>query len=842
MDYLDFVKQTSTTVGTGSLTLGAAATGFRSFSDGGLVVGKTTPYTIRFGNEFESGVGTLTSTTVLARTYVISSSNSNKLVNFGAGSKDVFATVLSATLKDGLTDPEDIGFDIILCAGQSNMAGRGVSDALIDLADSRLWQFGCTATEPATRYRRIFAGSDPLHFEEGVATNKVGPASWFGRIYADLTPSNRPILLVPVAQGGTAMASGASPPWAAGNPGGSLYELAITQVNLALAEANRTRPNSRVVGVIWSQGESDGTAGVSQTVYASALKAVIAGFRTRLTGASNTWFIIQGMVPEAISGNVGFPAINAAHIQVANDTNKCMFVAGPTGQTADSLHYNADACRINGSAMARAVKPAIRYVSTDTTPPAVSTVSVSNATPAIISMVMTEPMDGLFDPATSAFAVSGHTITAADVTGSTIQVTVSPAVVNAETLTITYTQPGTNAARDIAGNLLLSTAALAVTNNVLPNALAVTSSGPAGGAAGVSSTNFSVGVSPAPSNISGTLIVTPNDGANGGAFNPTSVNLTTTTPTGSFTYTPASTGVKVISCTNNGGLTNPAAINYTAGTSATAPAQMVAPVATAGNTSASVALTAPTDGGSAITGYTVVSTPAGGVDSNGGTTTLTHVMTGLVNSTSYTFTATATNAVGTSLASPASNAVVPVAAAFATWNPSDKNAGLTLSNSNKTVTGTAGATDTWMSARSTISKVAGKWYWEVTVSSTTPTLIGVGTSASSLSQFAGQNLTSWGYYSADGAIFNNGANAATGTPSVYTTGDVIGVAIDLDSATKTIRFYKNGVAQGGGPTTVSGTLFAMVSARDTAVAGLTTTNFGASAFSFTPPTGHAGLQ
>jgi hypothetical protein len=217
-------------------------------------------------------------------------------------------------------------------------------------------------------------------------------------------------------------------------------------------------------------------------------------------------------------------------------------------------------------------------------------------------------------------------------------------------------------------------------------------------------------------------------------------------------------------------------------------------------------------------------------------------MTGLVNSTSYTFTATATNAVGTSLASPASNAVVPVAAAFATWNPSDKNAGLTLSNSNKTVTGAAGATDTWMSARSTISKVAGKWYWEVTVSSTTPTLIGVGTSASSLSQFAGQNLTSWGYYSADGAIFNNGANAATGTPSVYTTGDVIGVAIDLDSATKTIRFYKNGVAQGGGPTTVSGTLFAMVSARDTAVAGLTTTNFGASAFSFTPPTGHAGLQ
>lgn len=97
------------------------------------------------------------------------------------------------------------------------------------------------------------------------------------------------------------------------------------------------------------------------------------------------------------------------------------------------------------------------------------------------------------------------------------------------------------------------------------------------------------------------------------------------------------------------------------GVAATAPATMAAPTATAGNASATVALTPPSDGGSAITGYTVTSNPAGGTDANAGTTSLTHTITGLTNGVAYTFTATATNGVGTSSASPASNSVTPAA-------------------------------------------------------------------------------------------------------------------------------------------------------------------------------------
>lgn len=83
-------------------------------------------------------------------------------------------------------------------------------------------------------------------------------------------------------------------------------------------------------------------------------------------------------------------------------------------------------------------------------------------------------------------------------------------------------------------------------------------------------------------------------------------------------------------------------------------------VATAGRASATVSFTAPgNNGGSAITGYTVSTSPAGGIDRDAGSTALNHVVTGLANGVDYTFTVTAVNAAGASPVSMASNAVTP---------------------------------------------------------------------------------------------------------------------------------------------------------------------------------------
>jgi len=91
----DRVKETTTTAGTGTITLDGAATGFQSFA----VIGNanTTYYTIagQTSNEWEVGVGTYTSSgTLLARTTVLSNSAGTQpsALSFSAGTKDVFVT------------------------------------------------------------------------------------------------------------------------------------------------------------------------------------------------------------------------------------------------------------------------------------------------------------------------------------------------------------------------------------------------------------------------------------------------------------------------------------------------------------------------------------------------------------------------------------------------------------------------------------------------------------------------------------------------------------------------------------------------------------------------------
>ena len=91
----DRVQETTTTTGTGTVTLAGAATGFQSFAAVGD--GNSTYYTIAGGAEWEVGIGTYTSSgTTLSRTTVISSSNSGSLVTFSAGTKNVFVTYPAA--------------------------------------------------------------------------------------------------------------------------------------------------------------------------------------------------------------------------------------------------------------------------------------------------------------------------------------------------------------------------------------------------------------------------------------------------------------------------------------------------------------------------------------------------------------------------------------------------------------------------------------------------------------------------------------------------------------------------------------------------------------------------
>ena len=104
----DRVKETSTTTGTGTLSLAGAVTGFETFV-AGIGNSNTTYYAIvnTGTGEFEVGLGTVTdaATDTLSRDTIISSSNSDAAVNFSAGTKDVFCTLPAA--KSVIKDASD---------------------------------------------------------------------------------------------------------------------------------------------------------------------------------------------------------------------------------------------------------------------------------------------------------------------------------------------------------------------------------------------------------------------------------------------------------------------------------------------------------------------------------------------------------------------------------------------------------------------------------------------------------------------------------------------------------------------------------------------------------------
>jgi hypothetical protein len=137
------------------------------------------------------------------------------------------------------------------------------------------------------------------------------------------------------------------------------------------------------------------------------------------------------------------------------------------------------------------------------------------------------------------------------------------------------------------------------------------------------------------------------------AASATSVNVTGLTNGTSYTF--------VVTAKNSVGSSAPSAASNAVTPSATprAPAAPTGVSATAGDASATVSWTPPTDTGTAaISGYTVTSQP-GNITMSVAATVRTVNVTGLTNGTSYKFVVTAKNSVGTSVASAASNAVTP---------------------------------------------------------------------------------------------------------------------------------------------------------------------------------------
>jgi hypothetical protein len=118
----DRIKETTTSTGTGNITLAGAVASFQTFNSGLRVVAdgvtKNTYYSVfsSGGSEWEIGIGTISSgaSTTLIRSTVLSSSNANQLVNFSAGTKTVVSTVPAQFVQNARSCK-----DMILTAGET---------------------------------------------------------------------------------------------------------------------------------------------------------------------------------------------------------------------------------------------------------------------------------------------------------------------------------------------------------------------------------------------------------------------------------------------------------------------------------------------------------------------------------------------------------------------------------------------------------------------------------------------------------------------------------------------------------------------------------------------------
>lgn len=101
MLYADRVYETTTTTGTGTITLAGAVTGYQSFS-AAFSTGDRVRYTIWDGGaNWETGDGTFTTSgTTLSRDNVFESSNADALVNFPSGTKQVWCDIPAFAIAD----------------------------------------------------------------------------------------------------------------------------------------------------------------------------------------------------------------------------------------------------------------------------------------------------------------------------------------------------------------------------------------------------------------------------------------------------------------------------------------------------------------------------------------------------------------------------------------------------------------------------------------------------------------------------------------------------------------------------------------------------------------------
>ena len=330
----------------------------------------------------------------------------------------------------------------------------------------------------------------------------------------------------------------------------------------------------------------------------------------------------------------------------SSTTGVCTITSGGalTFVTAGTCTIDADQA---GNGTYNAATTVSRSFTVNAVAPGAPTIGTATAGNTQASVAFTAPASN------GGAAITGYTVTA-NTDGATATGAASPITITGLTNGTAYTFTVT------ATNAIGTSAASFASNSVTPKASqTITFTNPG-------AQNF--GTTP-------TLSATSTSGLTP-TFTSSTAGVCTITSGGALTFVTAGTCTINADQAGNGTYNAATTVSRSFSVNAVAPGAPTIGTATAGDTQASVAFTAPaSNGGAAITGYTVTADP-GGASANGATSPIT--VTGLTNGTAFTFTVRATNSAGPGGTSSASNSVTPKAAQIITFaNPGTQNFGTT---------------------------------------------------------------------------------------------------------------------------------------------------------------------
>lgn len=290
-----------------------------------------------------NGSGTWTSS---AGTFTPGQSVRVRLTSSGSYSTAATATLTIGGVSDtwNVTTAANAGYDIILMVGDSYTVGVEDRDPVVDTTFPGSYQYRSYAGDPA--YRTIDSNTVP--YSEQIAPTSghsyLSPGEYLAKNYASRT--GRKCLVIPFGYNGSHLV-GSGNIWAVGSSG---HENAIAQANSAITAAQAAFPGSVFVGIFQWLGANDMGLGATRSAFYSALSAAIDDYRSRITGASGSWYSMGGILPEQIStGNTTkFPVEFALQDAHRNKTN-VMYSPMPEGYNhGDNLHANLAGNRLMG--------------------------------------------------------------------------------------------------------------------------------------------------------------------------------------------------------------------------------------------------------------------------------------------------------------------------------------------------------------------------------------------------------------------------------------------------------------------------------------------------------------